>query len=442
MAEQAADSDRALSVWDASEFSEDALAAFDVAALNLAAAEGLRGETDVAKCLDKLDDWADRVKVETLRHIYRFDPASRRPASEFSYGNSLARFCCYVLLQVLQEDCGVVYNPARKFDPNFGEPADLFIHGILDEKCRGGTCATMPVVYVAVARRLGYPVRLVEAREHLFFRWDDARGVLIEWEHPETRFWIPPDRFNVEGAGEGIAYYPDSHYIQWPRLWKEADFAHGRYLRSMTRKEELASFLVLRGECYWEYRNWSDALQAYFYACKLVPEDRRYGWLHARCARRYEEWCEAERERLLEINERNRRAAEQRAVAQVTIPVTPKVVKIAFGTPIPTDLPPGAVVQYVQPEEADPRLPVGRPLRVAAGRPLPNNLPPGIGIQVVAPEFADPLPPEYDECCAGPNAAFWSTPGMQAHLENMKRVHEQNRRLMMGQNANRTLRHL
>lgn len=94
--------------------------------LNLAAAEGLPGmdAVDIAACLYKLDDWAERVKDETLRHMYRFDPQSNQPPSEYNYGNSFGRFCCYFLLQVLQEECGVVYNPARKFDPNFGDPAD------------------------------------------------------------------------------------------------------------------------------------------------------------------------------------------------------------------------------------------------------------------------------------------------------------------------------
>lgn len=142
---------------------EEDIAVFDIAALNLTAAQGLPGleHVDVDGCLAKLDEWADRAKLEILRHIYRFDPRSQLPPSEYSFGNSLGRFCCYFLLQVLQEDCGVVYNPKRKFDPDFGDPADLFVHGILSQNAVGGTCATMPVIYVAVARRLGFPVKLV-----------------------------------------------------------------------------------------------------------------------------------------------------------------------------------------------------------------------------------------------------------------------------------------
>ncbi len=188
----------------------------DIAILNLAAAQGLPGteEVDVEACLDKLDDWAHAVQFEILRHLYRFVPDQDCEPDEFHYGNSLGRFFCWHMLQALQEDCGVAYHPDRKFDPDFCEPQDVFIHGILEDDGKGGTCASMPVVYVAVARRLGFPVHLVGTKGHLFFRWDDSAGTLIEWSDPDFSVWIPPDRFNVEGSGEGIAYYADSHYIQ------------------------------------------------------------------------------------------------------------------------------------------------------------------------------------------------------------------------------------
>lgn len=76
MSNGAADSRLSISCWDLCELSEDELNTWDIAALNLAAAQGLPGldAINVATCLDKLDDWAQRVKDETLRHIYRFDP--------------------------------------------------------------------------------------------------------------------------------------------------------------------------------------------------------------------------------------------------------------------------------------------------------------------------------------------------------------------------------
>jgi hypothetical protein len=39
---------------------------------------------------------------------------------------------------------------------------------------RMGTCSSMPVLYVTLGRRLGYPVKLVTAKAHLFVRWEQT----------------------------------------------------------------------------------------------------------------------------------------------------------------------------------------------------------------------------------------------------------------------------
>ncbi len=256
----------------------------DIAELNLCAAYGLPGikKINAEKLVNRLDEWAYHVRVEICRHLYRLDPRSTAPPTEFSYENSVARFLCYYLLQVLQEDCGVAYHPDRKFNPDFCHPEDLFIHGIVDENGKGGTCASMPVVYVAVARRLGFPVSLVETKGHFFFRWEDDKGTVLQWEHPKLNLWVPPDRFNVEGSGEGIAYYDDSHYVQWPELWNEADTAHGRYLKSLTNVEAFASFLIQRAECFYEAGLWQECIQSIEMGRTLALDDPRYEWLHAK----------------------------------------------------------------------------------------------------------------------------------------------------------------
>lgn len=263
----------------------------DIARMNLMSARGLPGteHADIDAMLARLDDSAEQVRFEIRRHLYRFDPRTCEPQSEFSHSNSLGRFCCWYMLQVLQEDCRVAYHPDRKFKPDFCQPQDLFIHGILDPNGKGGTCASMPVVYVAVGRRLGFPLYLVEARGHLFFRWDDSKGMLLQWRDPDLNLWIPPDRFNVEGAGDGIAYFSDAHYIQESGLWTEADCEHGRYLCSLTPKEELASFLIQRAECFYDLHQFDEALKAVYYARLLCPEDKRYEQLHAL---RTKQWSE------------------------------------------------------------------------------------------------------------------------------------------------------
>ena len=242
----------------------------DVGALNLICASGLPGsETlDVGKSLDWLDDAARQAEFQIRRHWYRFVDSPE------TYHNSPGYFCCYYLLQVLQVEFGVKYNPARikdpKFqdvrciNPDFKDSRDLFIHGIIDGP--GGTCGSMPIIYVAVGRRLGYPLKLVETKCHLFFRWEDPEG---------KRFGFP-EQLNIEGAGEGIHLYPDEHYRKWPEPWSKADIEGDYYLKSQTPSQELAGFLVTRGECLADHGRIEETIQCYRWACALAPNDPRY----------------------------------------------------------------------------------------------------------------------------------------------------------------------
>lgn len=245
------------------------LVRLDVAALNLMCALGLPGaeHLNVSRIFTWLDDTARKVDLETRRHWYRF------LASPETYNGSPGYFCCYFLLQVLQEDCGVKYNPLRAVDrtwqdhrlqPDFRDSRDLFIHGIIDGS--GGTCASMPILYLAVGRRLGYPLKLVETRGHLFIRWDDPLGL---------KRGIP-ERFNIEGAGSGISSFPDEYYQTWPEVWTTAEKKANCYLRSLTPAEELAAFLMTRGACLEDNRRFDQAIQAYRWACGLAPNDDRY----------------------------------------------------------------------------------------------------------------------------------------------------------------------
>jgi hypothetical protein len=317
--EQARSRDHLLAIpsWEQLSLGGHDLALFDVALLNLVAAQGLpTSETiDIPKLLDRLDEWADRVKLETARHMYRFGWMSQQPQTEFTVGDSLARYCCYCLLQTLQEECGVRYNPKRKFHPNYCQVPDIFIHGIVDEKGEGGTCATMPVVYVAVGRRLGYPLYLVETKGHLLFRWWSERPTAIRWASPEYAFIVPPDRFNVEGSGEGIAFYCDAHYIQWPELWKEEDFARGYFLRPLTPAEEFSSFLIERACCFEDLGRYREALDSVFNARRLSPDDIRYQAVHSQITKKCVEYEVQKLESIDRINDHNRRAMEARARA-------------------------------------------------------------------------------------------------------------------------------
>lgn len=256
---------------DVCESPDNFLGKLDIGALNLMCAVGLPGaeDLDIAKRVAWLDEAADQVDLQIRE---RFDKFVQCPTA---YNNSFGAFCCNYLLRTLQELFGVQYNPRRITDsdfqnplclnPDFRDSRDLFLHGIMNGP--GGTCASMPVMYVAVGRRLGYPLRLVEAPGHLFFRWED----------PEGKLFNVPERFNIEGTGSGMSFYPDEFYQTWPvSEWRPIDKIGGWYLKSLTPVEEFANFLMTRGSCLEDNGRTKEAIQVYEWATKLVPNDLRY----------------------------------------------------------------------------------------------------------------------------------------------------------------------
>lgn len=132
----------------------------DIARMNLLCAEGLRGAENlsVESFLSRLDGIVKHVELETRRHYYRF----QNNKAEFNHSEGFFRML--LMAVTLQEDLALHYNPERitavgVFEPNdvfFADCRDVFVHGMIAEDRRMGTCASMPVLYVAIGRRLGY----------------------------------------------------------------------------------------------------------------------------------------------------------------------------------------------------------------------------------------------------------------------------------------------
>lgn len=228
---------------------ETALPKFDIAYINMVCAKGLPGaETlDIPAALAKLDKWTRQIEVETARHqrlFYR---------DKSYYNNSLAYYQIEMMVTVLAQDMGVKYNTELietgalddlKSTRFFADSRDLFLHGLLSQRPMG-TCASMPVLVVAIGRRLGYPLKLACAKAHLFARWESEQK-----------------RFNIEATGRGWNPYLDSYYRQWPHPFTEAEKRANRLLKSLTRAEELSGFLGLRALCLKEHKRDSEAKQA------------------------------------------------------------------------------------------------------------------------------------------------------------------------------------
>ena len=228
------------------ETSSNRLNQLEVARMNLLCAEGLSGagQLDISNSLAVIDQMAMRVRSETERHAYRFhiNPAE--------FENSEGFFRMMMLMVVLAEDFQVHYAPNKKAsaanasisDGFFANSSDVFLHGLTGSK-RQGTCSSLPVLYVAVGRRLGYPLKLVTTKGHLFVRWEDAQ-----------------ERFNFEAAGNGANRFSDDYYRHWPLEVSEKEIRADGHLKSLTPSEELAVFLSIRGMCEAEAGRYSEAL--------------------------------------------------------------------------------------------------------------------------------------------------------------------------------------
>ncbi len=235
---------------------EDRLAKVDIAEKELVLAAGLPGtkDLDIPGCLKTLDEWKELIQDVTPKTAWRFE---REPEK---YDHSWATFRVVTMVLILQRNLGLKYNEERRQnlegDDFFNRAEDIFIHGIISGN--GGTCSSIPVLCVAVGRRLGYPLKLVHTARHVFFRWDEPGGAKINFEASSNR---------------GLNAYPDDHYRSWPmQVTPEIEDAFC-LLQSLTPRGELANFLAKRGACWWGNGNYQKALKCYGWASALDPEN-------------------------------------------------------------------------------------------------------------------------------------------------------------------------
>jgi len=263
---------KAASLDDLLKMTPEQLAEVDIAEMNLLCATGLPGseDLDIDECLARLGKWAARVKFETERHLYRLtDPRYKDHAEH--YKHSEARFRAEWLVSVLQQDIGLHYHegfvPQDVEVPPFKTSKETFLHGLMDNedphKAFGGNCVSLPVAYAAVGRRLGYPVKLVCAKEHVFCRWEGT-------DHPNPTW---RDRFNFDGAGNGFSIDPDEFYLSWPRKTFPDQVKLCGWLESLTPQEELSIFLSSRGAVLSHVsKDFEGALVAFAHSARLRPD--------------------------------------------------------------------------------------------------------------------------------------------------------------------------
>jgi regulator of sirC expression with transglutaminase-like and TPR domain len=128
-----------------------------------------------------------------------------------------------------------------------------FLNGILDTK--QGICYTIPLLYVAVAQRLGYPLYPVLAPDHIFVRYVDPNFT----------------EQNIETTSGG-KYFPDEYYIRSFAVSKRG-IKSGSYLRTLTYRQFLG--YMLAGSAVMHGRH-GESFKAIAYLEKAAQLDPRF----------------------------------------------------------------------------------------------------------------------------------------------------------------------
>jgi hypothetical protein len=240
-------------------FQPNQIARLDMAVVNMLCATGLPGaeDLDIPHCLTTLDNWAGRVR----RFVHDCLPKYHRNPAEYYNQKGFACFLSMVTLLKHPRGLRIGYQPMAIGNQVFSDSRDDLLHGLLTRKL--GTCASMPVLFVAIGRRLGYPMHLAVSHGHVFCQWVNSDGT----------------RINLEGSGPGGGgVFPDEHYLKWPHPITPEQLASGHCLRPLSRVEEFGLFLATRGHCLRDNNRIAEARQAYSDAFRFSgwPEHELY----------------------------------------------------------------------------------------------------------------------------------------------------------------------
>ena len=122
---------------------------------------------------------------------------------------------------------------------------------------RMGTCASMPVLVAAVARRLGYPVNLAGAKYHLYVRY----------EEPNSK------HFNVEPTVTEAFLTPDDEEYKSGQFKTTAEEIKGyTWLQPLSNKQLLAHFLNTRAICLGDAKRYDEAKQMFLLSASFWQE--------------------------------------------------------------------------------------------------------------------------------------------------------------------------
>jgi hypothetical protein len=240
--------------------SDEQLRRVDPLVMNLAVARGVPeyGRIDVRKYVSAVDAWAAMI-AEANRL------AEPHAAGDSAYEHDRRVWLAGGMDTMLAGPrCRVTYTKA-KLDP--ARPGQQFVCGLIDT--RQGTCATMPVLYMSIGHRLGWPIRAVVARDHMWARWDDGQAEGKDG----ARFNLEATATSVDGPESAFYTPPDEAYIKDMRVSRLA-LGCGSDMTSLTPRQVLGVFLQGRAG-YWAAKgSWTKAEHDLLLAVRCFPQNR------------------------------------------------------------------------------------------------------------------------------------------------------------------------
>ncbi|MCL2649213.1 MAG: hypothetical protein FWD61_19810 [Phycisphaerales bacterium] len=254
------------------EMDDEELGQLDVGLVNLLCAVDLPSTDplDIPQCLAQLDEWAEYARQETIKGFPRYlanpnpDKGSENVYRLWALMHAI-RIKSGIEAKFMGEtDCEVVnyemidtsMKPTGGPYKNRVNSQVSFIHGLLSPRCLG-CCASNPVLFAAIGRRLGYPVKIILTIQHVYNRWVDAN-----------------EQFNMDGSMKYIGGDEDHHYIDRWRPWRPMERAalNKSVHVPLTPRQELATFLFGRSICLSANLRFEEAREACEIARRMFPD--------------------------------------------------------------------------------------------------------------------------------------------------------------------------
>jgi hypothetical protein len=177
----------------------------------------------------------------------------------WKWKNDIRFFRVGMLQGFLGHEIGLRYIDQQKHarGVHYTNPSDLFLNGLIDT--HQGTCANMPVLHVAISRKMGWPVSLACVGSHFISRFDDGE-VVHNIEATDT-------------APGAFASGTDEDYIKRYKLPRKA-ITCGSDLRCLSMREMMGVFVALRARHLRDIGDLSAADSDYALARVLFPSHR------------------------------------------------------------------------------------------------------------------------------------------------------------------------